>query len=45
MQAADKHHAPAHHGHEETAAERLTEPTAMRMLKALERTQGGKTEW
>jgi hypothetical protein len=25
--------------------ERLTQPTAMRMLKELERTQGGKTEW
>lgn len=31
--------------HKETAAERLTTPTAMRMLKTLEQTQGGKAEW
>lgn len=31
--------------HKETAAARLTTPTAMRMLKTLEQTQGGKAEW
>lgn len=31
--------------HKETAVERLTTPTAMRMLKTLQQTQGGKQEW
>ncbi len=30
---------------EETPMERLTTPTAMRMLKTLEVTQGGRDEW
>ncbi|WIA41269.1 hypothetical protein OEZ86_004873 [Tetradesmus obliquus] len=31
--------------HKETAVERLTTPTAMRMLKTLQQTQGDKTDW
>lgn len=36
---------PGPSSHKETAVERLTTPTAMRMLKQLEQTQGGKQEW
>jgi hypothetical protein len=43
--AAEGPSPPATRAREETAAERLTSPTAMRMLKELERTVGGKSEW